>query len=142
MLTGMPRPLPDRDTQPFWDGCRDGRFLVPRCAACGHARWPPGPMCPTCQSTDTDWIESSGRGTVYSWIVATHPVDPVLADQVPYVVAMIDLPEGVRVVGNVDGCRPEEVTAGMEVELFFSDPGEDGIPIPSFRAADQANRER
>ena len=134
MLNGMPRPVPDHDTKPFWDGCQEKRFLIPKCADCGHARWPPGPMCPTCQGTDTDWIDSSGRGRVYSWIVATHPVDPLLADQVPYLVAMIDLDEGVRVVGNIDGCEPEQVFADMPVVLYFPDPTEDGFRVPNFRA--------
>jgi hypothetical protein len=133
MLTGLPRPLVDFDTQPFWDGCREERFLVPTCADCGYARWPPGPMCPVCQSMQTDWVRSSGRGRVYSWIVATHPVDQVLVDQVPYVVAMIELEEGVRVVGNVTGCAPDEVVADLAVRLFFEPAGEDGIRIPNFR---------
>jgi uncharacterized OB-fold protein len=131
MLRGMPLPQPDLDTQPFWDGCQREKFLVPRCRACDKARWPPGPSCPDCQSTETAWTESTSRGSVYSWIVATHPVDPVLVDQVPYVVALIELEEGVRVVGNIEGCRPEEVVAGMEVELFFEDV--EGMLLPNFR---------
>jgi uncharacterized OB-fold protein len=133
VLRGMPAPVPDLDTQPFWDGCAEDRFLVPECAACGHRRWPPGPMCPVCRSPETRWIDSSGRGSVYSWLVVHHPVNRVLADQVPYVVAMIDLEEGVRVVGNVEGCDPEAVTAGMAVEVFF-ETHEEGIRMPNFRA--------
>ena len=131
MLKGMPLPQPDLDTQPFWDGCQEGTFLVPRCRGCGATRWPPGPMCPECQSSETEWIESSGRGTVYSWVVATHPVHEVLVDQVPYVVGLIELEEGVRVVGNVEGYPPDEVEAGMTVELFFEEV--EGIRLPNFR---------
>jgi uncharacterized protein len=135
VLTGLPRPRPDFDTQAFWEGCAEGRFLVPHCQDCGRSRWPPGPMCPYCRATGTDWLESSGRGRVYSWIVASHPVDAVLVDQVPYVVGLIDLEEGVRVVGNVLGCLPEDVEAEMRVELFFED-GPDGLRLPNFRATD------
>lgn len=131
MLKGMPLPQPDLDTQPFWDGCQEGTFLVPRCRSCRATRWPPGPMCPECQSSETEWIESSGRGTVYSWVVATHPVHEVLVDQVPYVVGLIELEEGVRVVGNVEGYPPDEVEAGMLVELFFEEV--EGIRVPNFR---------
>ena len=131
MLKGMPIPLPDLDTQPFWDGCASGRFLVPRCRICGATRWPPGPMCPVCQSTETDWIESSGQGTLYSWIVVVHPIDPVLVDQVPYVVALIALEEGVRVVGNLSGCSPDELAAEMPVELVFEESA--AIRLPNFR---------
>jgi uncharacterized OB-fold protein len=76
-------------------------------------------------------VASSGRGTVYSWVVAVHPVAEALVDQVPYVVGLIDLPEGVRVVGNVEGCDPSEVEAGMEVELHFAEV--DGTRLPNFR---------
>lgn len=134
MLEGVPLPQPDPDTQLFWDGCNEERFLVPRCVPCGKTRWPPGPMCPHCQSTATEWIESSGAGSVYSWVVVTHPVDPVFIDQVPYVVAMIDLAEGVRVVGNVEDCAPDEIVAGMAVELFF-EQRDQHTKIPNFRRA-------
>lgn len=90
-------------------------------------------MCPVCQSMKTDWAESTGRGQVYSWVVVTHPVDAVIADQVPYAVAMIELEEGVRVVGNVAGCGPDELQAGMRVAVYFEEPDEQGIRLPNFR---------
>ncbi len=137
MLEGMPRPLPNLDTQPFWDGCQEERLLLPRCSACGEGRWPPGPMCPACQSQDVDWIESSGRGRVYSWIVANHPVHPVLTGQVPYVVAMIELEHNIRLVGNVMGCAPDEVEADLPVEVIF-ERLEDGRQLPNFRRVETA----
>lgn len=140
MLKGMPLPLADLDTQPFWDGCSQGRFLLPRCRACGTYRWPPGPMCPACQETETDWTEASGRGTVYSWVVVAHAVHPSLVDQVPYVVGLVELEEGIRVVANVTGCAPTEVTAGMPVELYFEDLGTE-LRLPNFRRS-RTNRER
>jgi uncharacterized OB-fold protein len=130
----MPLPLADLDTQPFWDGCREGRLLVPRCRACGETRWPPGPMCPACRSAETDWIEASGRGAVYSWVVVTHPVHPALVDQVPYVVGLVELDEGVRIVSNITGCAPEEVVAEMPVEVYFEEVAED-VRLPNFRRA-------
>ncbi len=140
MLHGVPRPRADLDSQPFWDGCRDGRLLVPVCEACGRARWPPGPMCPYCQATGTRWTRSSGRGEIYSWVVVAHPVDPVLADQVPYVVALVELPEGVRIVANVVGCEPDRLAGGEAVDLFFED-GADGQRLPNFRLAQPAQKE-
>jgi uncharacterized OB-fold protein len=134
-LSGLPRPKPDLDTAPFWEGTKQARFLIPRCTPNQHPRWPPGPMCPECQSIETDWVDASGHGTVYSWVVVTHPVDPVLVDQVPYAVAMIDLEEGVRVVGNVAGCPPEDLAAGMAVRLYFQEADPDGIRLPNFERA-------
>jgi uncharacterized OB-fold protein len=90
-------------------------------------------MCPVCQRTETEWIQASGRGRVYSWVVVTHPVDPVLVDQVPYAVGMIELEEGVRVVGNVAGCSPDEIAAETEVSLYFEEPNQDGIRLPNFQ---------
>lgn len=132
MLRGMPHPRPDHDTQAFWDGVGEGRFLVPRCSACGKGHWPPGPMCPYCQGAELAWCDAPARGTVYSWVVANHPVDEVLVDQVPYAIALIDLEPGVRVVGNVIGCDPSEIRAGMELELFFEER-EEGVRVPNFR---------
>ena len=131
MLKGMPKPRADEDTAPFWEGCAEGRLMVPRCVAGGHPRWPPGPMCPVCQSQDTEWIEAVGEGRVYSWTVVTHPVDVVLADQVPYIVALVDLPEGVRVIADLIDCDPDAVAAGMPVRLAFED--QEGLNIPNFR---------
>ena len=79
-------------------------------------------MCPDCQSTAIKWLTASGRGRVYSWVVATHPTLEALVDQVPYVVAMIDLDEGVRVIGNVAGIAPDAITDGLAVELYSSLP--------------------
>jgi uncharacterized OB-fold protein len=77
---------------------------------------------------------------VYSWVVAAHPVHPSLVDQVPYVVGLIELEEGVRVVANVTGCPPAEVTAEMPVELYF-DVLDEEVRLPNFRSV-RSNRER
>ena len=132
MLSDLPRPRPDLDTAPFWDGCRDGRFLLPVCASCGQARWPPGPMCPSCQSMQTRWEPAPDRGRLYSWVTVTHPVDEALAEQVPYVVALVELTEGVRVVANIVGCSPDTLSAGETVEMFFEERA-DGLRLPNFR---------
>jgi uncharacterized OB-fold protein len=134
MLPGLPLPLADHDTKPFWDGCNEGRFLLPRCAGCGTYRWVPGPMCPECQSCETDWIEWSGIATVYSWVVVHHPALPELVDHVPYVIALIELREGIRVLGNVAGCAPEDMRVDLQVELFFEEVAE-GERLPNFRVA-------
>jgi uncharacterized OB-fold protein len=91
-------------------------------------------MCPFCQATETDWAEACGRGTLYSWVVATHPVHSILVDQVPYVVGLVELEEGVRVVANVDGCAPDRLTGDMPVELYFEEPKED-VRLPNFRVS-------
>ncbi|MBI3964616.1 MAG: Zn-ribbon domain-containing OB-fold protein [Chloroflexi bacterium] len=130
----LPVPLPDYDSQPFWDGCREGKLLVQRCPACDHHRYPPRPMCPQCRALGGEWIEASGRGVVYSWIVAHHPVHPAVVDQVPYNVAIVELAEGPRMVSNVVDAAPEELRAGLPVEVIF-EPLNDTITLPKFRKA-------
>lgn len=135
MLTGMPKPFPDLDTATFWEGCARGEFLIPRCVEGRHPRWPPGPMCPVCQSTHTAWEPAGGDGRVYSWTVVTHPVDAALVGQTPYVVALVDLPEGVRVIANLVDCSPDAVVADMPVRLLFED--QEGLNVPNFRPTPQ-----
>jgi uncharacterized OB-fold protein len=105
------------DTQFFWDGVRAHQLLIQRCATCGALRHPPRPMCPQCQSLEWDTIESSGRGTVYSFVIPHHPPWPWFPD--PYVVALVDLEEGTRLVTNITGVAPEAVTIGMPVVVRF-----------------------
>ena len=105
------------DSQFFWDGVREHRLLIQRCGSCGALRHPPRPMCPHCQSLEWDTIESSGRGTVFSCVIPHHPPLPWFPD--PYVVALIDLEEGTRIVSNVVGVAPEAVTIGLPVVVRF-----------------------
>lgn len=132
MLDGVPLALADHDTQPFWDGCNEGRLLLPHCRDCGACRWPPGPMCPSCQGTDTNWTEWAGVGKVYSWVVVHHAPRPALAEQVPYIIALVELLPKIRILANVTDCVPEEMAADLPLELFFEDVG-DGERLPNFR---------
>jgi uncharacterized OB-fold protein len=130
-----PLPAPDSDSMPFWDGCRDHKLMLQRCTECGRFRFPPHRFCHRCQSEESEWIEASGKGEVFSWIVVVHPVPrEVYAGEVPYVVALIDLEEGVRMASNIVDCDPHAVEAGMPVEVIFR-PARDGIVLPLFRPA-------
>ena len=87
---------------------------------CDTPRFPAGPLCPCCSSQDTNWVAASGHGTVYSWIVVRHPVPAdIYSDEVPYVVALIDLVEGVRMPTNLVNCDVDAITGGMKVEVVF-----------------------
>ena len=135
MTEKMKRPLPvvDHLSKPFWDGCREHRLPLKSCNACGKAHFPPGPICTQCRSADLTWVEAGGCGTVYSWIVVRHPIPSEIYEaEVPYVVALVDLAEGVRMPTNIVGCAPEDVRAGMPVELLFRDLPE-GVSLPQFR---------
>jgi uncharacterized OB-fold protein len=88
-------------------------------------------MCPKCQSMETQWLPSSGSATLYSWTVATHPVDAALADQVPYIIALVQLPEGVRLIANIVACPPDALADGLPLTLVFE--RQDEMEIPNFR---------
>ena len=114
---GPVRPAIGPDTRFFWEGARAGELRIQRCGECGALRHPPGPMCPRCHAVARDHITAGGRGTVYSYVVHHHP--PVPGRQPPFVVGLIELDEGVRMVGNVIGCPPAEVHIGMPVRVIF-----------------------
>jgi uncharacterized protein len=123
-------PVTDDDNRFFWDGVREGRLLIQRCASCGVLRHPPGPMCGRCRSLEWDTVESTGRGTVYSWVLSHHPTEP---DAEPRIVVLVDLAEGVRLVANLQGVPSSEVATGLAVEAFVAEVG--GVMLPQFRPA-------
>lgn len=133
---GAPKPVPeaDPDSAPFWAGCREEKLLLQRCAECRAFRYPPASRCAACGSAASEWVEASGRGRVFSWIVVRHPVPrEVYGDEVPYVVALVALEEGPRMATNIVGCAPEAVRADMPVKVSFRQ--RDGVTLPVFSPA-------
>ncbi len=128
-----PRPAITHDIAFFFDGAREGQLLIQRCAACGVLRHPPRPACAACGSFEWDTVTSSGRGTVYSYVVMHHPQIPGFDYPLP--IAVVELEEGTRLVGDVIGIDPAEVRIGMPVvaEMVAVDPE---LTIPMFRPAD------
>ena len=127
-----PLPQPNVVTQRFWSSCKDGRFEFQHCKACGHSQFPPRLTCTKCHGADLDWLPSSGRGTVYSFtVVHRAPLESFKAD-VPYVIAIVALEEGVRAMVNLRGVDPETVSIGMPIEVFF-EPTEGEYPLPQAR---------
>jgi uncharacterized OB-fold protein len=118
-------------TGPYWEGARDGRLVVQHCAACDRIWHPPLPCCPHCRSADIGWRELSGDGTVYSYTVVTHPTHFEFAARVPYVVAIVELAEGPRLVTGITGCAPDQVRVGMAVRARFT-PVTGDITLPYF----------
>ena len=108
---------------------REHRLLIQRCAGCGALRHPPRPMCPRCQSLEWDTVEATGRGTVYSFVIPHHPPLPWFPE--PYVVALVDLEEGTRLVSNVVGIAPDAVTIGMPVQVRY-EHFEGDVVLPLF----------
>ena len=141
-------PLVTPDTAFFWAGTAAGELRIQRCAACGALRHPPGPMCPACGQASTAGVAglaggegytvAAGTGYVFSYVVHHHP--PVPGKRLPMVVALVQLPEGVRILGEMPGVRPDQVRIGMPVRITFVPAGE--MSLPAWRPADGALPDR
>jgi hypothetical protein len=134
-VTTVKPPIPNADDTFFFDGAREGRLLIQRCADCGTLRHPPAPMCARCGSLATDAQESTGRGTIHSWIVSHHPSRP---DAEPRIVVLVDLEEGTRLVSNLVDADADGVATGQAVEVCFAtfDTSDGGtLALPQFRLA-------
>jgi len=138
-MSAAPTPVPDRYTQPYWDGLREERVMLPQCRACGHVQMPMGPCCAACLAEDFAWERMSGRGTVWSHITYHHAFHPAFADKLPYNVALVELEEGPRLISNVIGIDPEAVRDGMPVIAAFTP--EAGVTLLRFRPSEQPGAE-
>ena len=125
-----PAPGVSDDNRFFWEGVKQGKLLIQRCKSCGDLHHPPGPVCPKCQSFDWDTIESSGKGTVYSFVVMHYPEVPPF--EYPNPVGLIELEEGVRLISQLIGVKPGDVKVGQKVQVEFVTFDGD-LVLPQFR---------
>jgi uncharacterized OB-fold protein len=127
-----PLPIIDNDTKVFWEACNNERLVIQQCLDCSSYIFYPRIICPHCMSGQIEWKEVSGKGKVYSYTVARRPADPNFSDDVPYVVALVELDEGVRMMTNIINTSVESVHCEMEVEVVFEKVTED-IRLPKFQ---------
>jgi len=127
------RPLPQQTelAAGYWEAARRHELAVQRCTACGVLRHYPQERCPECLSAAVEWATLSGRGRIYTYVVAHAAFHPFFQDRLPYVVATIDLEEGVRVVSDLDE-PADAIQIGVPVEVFFEEL-EGEITLPRFR---------
>lgn len=135
----VPRPMPEAtpETREFFDGLERRELRIQRCNACGRGYFYPRPFCPRpgCHSRDVSWITASGRGSLYSYVIA-HRGHP--AFEAPYVIAVVELEEGGRMMTNITGLEeptPRALPAGAPVEVMFEEQP-DGRVLPAFRLAE------
>lgn len=137
MATGHPLPRPDADSHPYWSAAATGELLIQFCAQCGQPRFYPRLLCPACHSAEHRWAPATGQGTVYSYTIVRRAPLPAFADDVPYVVALIDLDEGVRMLSTVVA-EPAQVAIGARVKVQFR-AETDHIAVPVFVLAGGAS---
>lgn len=130
------KPLPTitPETEPFWTATRNGKLSMQKCCGCGHVRYPVSAVCPRCLSEDAEWVDLSGKGSVFSYIVFHQVYNQAFAKDVPYNVALIQLDEGPRMFSNVVGVPNDAVKVGDRVEAVF-EKATDTVTIPRFRPA-------
>jgi uncharacterized OB-fold protein len=126
----LPRPTPE--TVFWWEGCRENRLLLQYCSACESHQFYPRLACCGCQSTELEWVEASGIGSVETFTICRVPVAEAYAGDLPYVVAIVRLAEGPAMMSNIIGCDVEAVSTGMPVEVVFEVRNEE-ITLPQFR---------
>jgi uncharacterized OB-fold protein len=124
-----PRPALNRDNAFWFEAAREHRLVIQRCASCKVLRHPPRPRCDKCGSYEWDSVEASGRGTVYSFVVNHYPQVPSF--DYPLAVGLVELEEGTRLVANIVGIEPSEITVGMAVEVEFVEHDPD-LTLPAF----------
>jgi len=127
-----PRPSITLDNAFWFDGAREHRLLIQRCAGCGVLRHPPRPRCDRCGSYEWNVVEASGRGTLYSYVVNHHPQVP--AFDYPLPIGLIELEEGTRLVADLVGVEPGDIRVGMPVTVEWVDHDPD-LTLPAFRPA-------
>lgn len=106
-----------RSSTPLWEGVKQEKLLIQKCKGCGKILHPPRPMCPACQSTESEHIEASGKGKIYSYV--TYHKSPHKGFKAPYSVVLVELEEGPRVISNMVDVKPEEIKIGMPVKVAY-----------------------
>ncbi len=129
-----PIPTPSEDSRPYWEAAKNHQLKLQQCRACNAFRFPPAEVCSECTSDAYDWNPVSGKGRVFSFVIYHRAYHPGFQGEIPYVVGVIELDEGPRMLSNVVGCKPEEVRCDMPVEVAFEDIT-DEMSLPKFQPA-------
>jgi len=134
MAAERPLPTPDHESAEFWRRVAAHALALQRCAGCGTVRFYPRALCPECLSDRVEWLPVSGRATVYSFTVCHRPAAAAFAAATPYIVALVDLDEGARLLSNLVDCAPAQARVGMPVTLLYEDVTP-GLALYKFRPA-------
>ena len=132
-------PVPDELTAPYWAAAGEHRLVILRCQ-CGRLSHPPVAMCPACHSREFTWQAMSGYGSVYAFTSVCHAVHPVTIGHTPYLIALVELDEGPRMLTNLRHCEAQDVRVGLPVQVIFEDLS-DTVSLPQFAPRDSDGKE-
>jgi uncharacterized protein len=130
------KPLPhvDEESRPFWEALQRHELYIQKCRDCGDLRYHPRSLCTNCLSSRTEWVRSKGAGKIYTFTVTNQNQAAGFRESLPYVMAWVDLDEGVKMLTNIVDCPPQEVKIGMPVEAVFEDVTPE-VTLVKFRPA-------
>jgi uncharacterized protein len=133
-MTEYTKPLPETTpwSKKFWEYTRQHKLAMQKCKDCGTLIFYPRKFCPECASGNLDWKEMSGKAKLNAYTVTLDGVEPVFAADLPYVLAMVDLDEGIKMMTNIVECKHDELQIGMDLEVTFRDCTAE-ITLPVFR---------
>jgi uncharacterized protein len=128
-----PLPQPDDVNRPYWNAGVEGRLVIQQCPRCSHRQFYPRALCTQC-GDEPEWMDCTGRGTLHTFTIIRQMGMRPFRDELPYVVAMIELEEGPLIMGNVTDCDPEAVEIGAPVAVHFVRASDD-VGVPYWRLA-------
>ncbi len=130
------KPLPqiDEENRPFWEALQRHELYVQKCRDCAAVRYYPRALCPECLSSRTEWLRSSGKGQIYTFTVTYQNQSPGFRESLPYIMAYVELAEGVKMLSNLIDCKPEDARIGMPVEVVYEDVTPE-VTLAKFRPA-------
>lgn len=133
-VTEKPRPVIDDDSRPYWQAAREHRLSMPRCKDCGAHIFYPRALCTHCYSDNLEWVDVSGDGEIYSFTISRRGSSPVFKADAPYVVAVVQLKEGPRMLSTIVTDDVDAVEIGQKVRVIFEDV-DDELTLPKFQTA-------
>ncbi len=136
----LERPLPAPlapEAKPYWEGLKQEKLMLPKCKDCGKAHFYPRILCPHCHSRNLTWVEASGRGKLYAFEILHRSFNPAVKTPLPYVLAMIELEEGPRMLSNLINIKPDPalICCDMPVQVVYSKLN-DNFTLPFFQPAE------
>jgi hypothetical protein len=129
-----PTPVPTEWSRPYWEGARQHKLLLKKCGKCGQIDHPPYLFCTNCMAEEHEWVEASGKGTLYAYAINTFGVPFPFWDDMPYVLAIIDLDEGPRMISNIVECDHDRLENQMRLDVVFDDVSPE-ITLPRWKPA-------
>jgi uncharacterized OB-fold protein len=124
-LPERPMPTPTRESQPYWDGMRDGKLMLQHCASCGKVRHYPRPVCPHCFSMESEFKQAAPTGKLHTWTVCHHPFNFFFKVEAPYIVALVDMDAGVRINAPLRNVDAGSLKIGQPLKLQFEPVSKD-----------------